>query len=169
MRQELKKAVDWFKGLVSQSRRTGKSRIKTLRGKLIFMIYDPKTKEKLPYYDTYPLIFVLETGSNYIYGINLHYLDQRYRKTLVNALYNFGLEDTDEEAILKFRYADLQGFIKEPHVRVCFKMYYTKNIQNWMLVPSDQWNNMIMLPLQNFQKQSATHVWKESLDKIRGN
>lgn len=168
MREELKKSVEWFKSLISNSKKKGKPAIKTLRGKLIFMTYDPKLKATLPYYDRYPLIFVLAVRDNSILGINVHYLDQRYRKTLLNSLIRFGLEDTDEEATLKFRYPDIEGFIKAPHVKVCLKMYYTRKIENWMLIPSDEWVKMVFLPLQKFEKKSASYVWRESLNKIRG-
>lgn len=168
MRNELKKAVEWFQSLITKSKQTGHPSINTLRGKLVFMVYDPKLKNTLPYYDRYPLIFVISVQRNTILGINVHYLDQRYRRTLLNALVRFGIDDTDEDAAIKFGYPDVAGFVKEPLVRVCIKRYYIRKIENWLLIPSDQWEKMTFLPLQRFQKKSASYVWRESLRKVRG-
>ena len=46
-------------------------------GGLYFFYYDPKTKDSLPYYDTFPLVLALERYNDGFLGLNLHYLPLR--------------------------------------------------------------------------------------------
>ena len=41
-------------------------------GSMQMFFYDPKTKDKLPYYDAFPLIIVVGPAEGGFYGINLH-------------------------------------------------------------------------------------------------
>ena len=56
-------------------------------GKMYMFYYDAKTKDKLPYWDRFPLIFVLDVRPDRFWGVNLHYLPPLYRAKLMNALY----------------------------------------------------------------------------------
>ena len=47
---------------------------KELAGSMYMYFYDPKTKEKLPYYDRFPLVILVEDAEGGFYGLNLHYL-----------------------------------------------------------------------------------------------
>jgi len=167
MRNETRQAINWFKGLLALSKRAGKAKVRTLRGKLLFLNYDPKTKEQLPYYDTMPMIFVLEVRSTYLLGLNLHYLGYADRKKLVDAIYQFGVDDLDDEEIMiKLRYSGIEAFSRTRYAKVCLKKYKVSNIRNWMIVPAKAWNHLIYLPLYDFRKQNASIVWKESHDKL---
>lgn len=171
MKSETQNAVKWFSNLIKQSKRVGKAKVKTLRGKMLFMIYDPKTKDVLPYYDTQPLILVLEVRSNYILGLNFHYLGYADRRKLVAEILSIDLLDDDDDTNVsnKLRYTSLDQLINSKKAYICLKKYYTRHIKNWMLIPSDQWGNSIFLPLYNFQKENATYVWKDSSKKISDN
>ena len=57
-------------------------------GGLYMFTYSPKTREKLPYYDRFPLIFPFNTFSDGFIGLNLHYLPPAYRAKLFNAIVN---------------------------------------------------------------------------------
>lgn len=167
MNVNTRNSVRWFKNLLQQSRRSGTARVKTLRGKLMFMVYDPKTKIELPYYDTLPLIFVLEVRPKYILGLNVHYLGYSDRRSLLNALYGFGVaEAEDEEIRLRLRYAGIEDFTKSAHAKVCLKKYNIKQIKNWLLIPAEDWNQMVSLPLYQFHKENASTVWRESHNKL---
>ena len=58
-------------------------------GKLNMFFYDPKLKQKLPYYDTFPLILPIEQYSDGFLGINLHYLPIPLRIRLLDRLIDF--------------------------------------------------------------------------------
>ena len=54
---------------------------------MFMFIYDPKHKDTLPFYDTFPLVFPIEIYSDSFLGINLHYLPPVLRAKLMDALY----------------------------------------------------------------------------------
>ena len=43
-----------------------------LAGRMYTFFYDPKTKDELPYYDTFPVVLIIETTGNGFTGLNLH-------------------------------------------------------------------------------------------------
>ena len=58
-------------------------------GKMYFFIYDPKTKEKLPYYDLFPLVIPIgeySGKSKGFLGLNLHYVHPKNRIELLDKL-----------------------------------------------------------------------------------
>ena len=91
-----REASDWFVRKIrsmgqSASKNTllrdkGRSTVDTAMGRMYFFAYDPKTKDKLPYYDTFPLIFIIEEYQDGFLGLNLHYLNLRDRAMLLNRL-----------------------------------------------------------------------------------
>jgi len=59
-------------------------------GGLMFFIYDPKTKDKLPYWDRFPLVIPINLYPDGFLGLNLHYLPYYQRQLLLATLaYNY--------------------------------------------------------------------------------
>ena len=56
-----------------------KARARPLTGRMFMYFYDPKTKKEMPYYDRFPLIFMVEKAKGGFYGLNLHYLPPKLR------------------------------------------------------------------------------------------
>ena len=56
-------------------------------------IYDPKLKDKLPYYDTFPLVLPVEQYKDGFLGINLHYLSIPMRMRLLDRLMDYSNND----------------------------------------------------------------------------
>ncbi len=57
-------------------------------GKMYFFEYDPKLRETLPRYDTYPLVYVIDRGKDNFLGFNLHYAKPKLRPSLVKSILN---------------------------------------------------------------------------------
>ena len=55
-------------------------------GHMYFFYYDPKHKEKLPYYDRFPLVLPIEQYGDGFLGINLHYIHPKERMVLLDKL-----------------------------------------------------------------------------------
>ena len=55
-------------------------------GFLYLFNYDPKTKEKLKYYDRFPLVIPIETYPDGFLGLNLHYIHPKHRLILLDKL-----------------------------------------------------------------------------------
>ena len=52
-------------------------------GKMYFFHYSPKLKDKLPYYDSFPLVIIIEMYGDGFLGLNLHYLPLKMRMNLL--------------------------------------------------------------------------------------
>jgi hypothetical protein len=132
-------------------------------GSMFLFNYDPKTKDKLPYYDIFPLIFMIEIYNDGFLGINLHYLPPYYRAKLMNALYGITLKEGDKMK-LQVSYRILKSAAKFRLFKPCVKRYLTSHVQSqFMFIEPEKWDIVLMLPTQRFVKASADQVWKDSV------
>lgn len=60
--------------------------IPPIPGRLTFFRYKAKTARQLPYYDKYPLCYILKNGNGFFYGINIHYFNPRERLNIATEL-----------------------------------------------------------------------------------
>jgi hypothetical protein len=140
-----------------------------LLGKLYFFYYDPKTKDEMDYYDTFPLVLVLDKYSDGFLGLNLHYLPIKYRVAFLNKLLQYARYDEDDE-VKKFKitYDILDAARRLREFRPCLKRYlYSQMGSRILTVQPAEIDVAIYLPIQRFKKQKAQTVWKESVEQIR--
>lgn len=144
-------------------------RQKFLMGGLYYFIYDPKTKNDLPYYDRFPLVMPLKRESDGFIGLNLHYLPLRYRinfmrKLMPLAMYN----DDDEIRRIRVTYPILDSSSRFKEFRPCIKKYLYGHIKSRILaVEPQEWDIALYLPIQQFKKAPVRTVWQESLEQIK--
>lgn len=138
-------------------------------GQMYLFIYDPKLKDVLPYYDTFPLIFPIEIYSDSILGINLHYLPPLLRVKLLDALYDTINNDKyDETTRLNISYNILKGASRYRYFKPCIKKYLLSNIRsNMFYVSPDEWGGAVLLPTENFVKATKSKIFSDSLEKVR--
>ena len=60
-----------------------------LEGRMYTFFYDAKYKEKLPYWDRFPVVLILDMYQGGFSGLNLHYIPPRYRVRLLYELYKY--------------------------------------------------------------------------------
>ena len=139
-------------------------------GNMYFFAYDAKTKDTLPYWDAFPLIFPFRIDGNRIYGLNLHYLPLPLRAQLMDALYStVDNRYKNENKRLRISYELLNGASKFSAFKPCIKSYLSDHFRSRFLkIPYEQWDIAMMLPLQRFQKASQSHVWDVSKDIVNG-
>lgn len=130
-------------------------------GKLYLYYYDPKWKKELPYYDTFPCIFVLNLYNDGHLGLNLHYLPPVLRAVFMDLLYAFENATTlVEKKKLMITWEKLKT---NKYVKPCIKRYLSSHVRSkYIDIPYQQWNIAAMLPLQRFEKQSVKKVWADS-------
>lgn len=118
------------------------------QGKLFLFEYKATTKY-LPYYDTFPLVYVIKANADHFFGANLHYIEPRKRALVI--------------AKLK------EGRIDIP--RSCFHKYITDHINGFLLdLASAEWDSVIALPIEKFVTEKnnrlvpyqSTEVWKKT-------
>jgi len=122
-------------------------------GKMMTYVYDPKFKDKLKFYDTHPLIIMLEKTNNGWYGANLHYLPPKLRVALLQEI------EYNKRPLRQISTA----LEKNPLTRPCLKRYLTKQIRSVpVTVPKEEWEIAIQLPFESFVKEANKTVWRIS-------
>ena len=130
----------------------------TVQGHLYMFEYKAKMKW-LPYYDRFPLVYVLKSSRSEFWGLNLHYLTPKKRIQATKKL--------------------LQGRIDFP--KRCFHKYLQPHVDGLLLdLAASEWDTAILLPTEDFVKDMngmafpipKEDVWEETnenfYDKIRG-
>ena len=138
-------------------------------GGMYCFYYDPKTKDKLDYYDRFPMVLVLDRYTDGFLGLNLHYLPFQYRIAFLGKLMKFAdLNDAGEIERLRVTYDILTASKSLKAFKPCLKRYLTSHIQSKILaIQSNEWDIAAFLPIQQFKKASAAKVWQESMEEIR--
>ena len=124
----------------------------TVEGHMYMFEYKAKMKW-LPYYDRFPLTYVIKSTKTEFWGANLHYMTPKRRIIAVKKL--------------------LQGRIDIP--KVCFHKYLHNHVENYYLdLASKEWDTSILLPTEQFVKDlngmifpvDKKLVWEETEDKF---
>jgi len=167
------KSTQWFRDKIkefgtpssSDLIRDGKRTSKPTFGILNMFVYDPKLKEKLPYYDTFPLVLPIEEYSNGFLGINMHYLSMPIRIRLLDRLVDYSNNDKfDKSTKLRVDYSRLK---KIDLIKPCLKRYLASNVKTeFRKVEADEFMVATLLPVQRFKKQSDSHVFAKSRGMI---
>jgi len=169
-------ARDWYRNTARNANVTPSKLIRsnaskattgTEPGSMMLFNYDPKMKGDLPYYDTFPLIFVVGPAEGGFYGLNMHYLPYKQRAMLMDALYNLVSNSRyDDSTRLKLSYQLLKKASSYKLFKPCFKHYLHRNVKSRkILIDSVEWDIALFLPIQRFQKASASQVYSDSLRK----
>ena len=87
---------EWFRKRVQQLTRVNRERLlrsdeikqrtRQVYGSMMMFFYDPKLKDKLPYYDTFPLVIPVEPAPGGFRGLNLHYIPPVLRAKFLDSL-----------------------------------------------------------------------------------
>ena len=132
----------------------------TVEGHLYMFEYKAKMKW-LPYYDTFPLVYVMRATPQEFWGCNLHYMSPKKRIMAIKRL--------------------MEGRIDIP--KKCFHKYLTSQVDGFMLdLAASEWDTAILLPLENFVRNvkgsqgkfpyTKELVWEETdenyYDRIKG-
>ena len=161
---------DTAKGIKSVSERklmqaeSDRMSSKPIPGSMYMMYYDPKHKDTLPFYDTYPLIFPFKIVSGGFYGLNLHYLPLQYRARLMDGLYEYANNTRyDESTRIKMNYQLLQQASSLKFFQPCVKHYLNKHVKSkFLYVYPSEWDIALFLPTERFEKQKKSAVWANS-------
>ena len=152
------KSYDWYRKQV-QSMTTpgarsliskGKATLRPKYGIMNLFGYDPKHKEKLPYYDTFPLILPLEPAKGGFIGLNFHYLKPGARVAFLRSLAN---EATDKRFDKKTRYNI--NWRNNTFMRKTAKHYLFNQVRTSFLnITAEEMAIAIFLPVARFKKGS---------------
>ncbi len=168
-----KEANDWFSKNVKKLGKLGPSILGDdgLRkqagaspGDMVMYTYNPKLKQTLPYYDTFPLAIVVGPAKGGFHAINLHYLPPKVRAIFLDKLGDVASNQKfNATTRFKITYKLLMATKNYKYFKPCFKHYLSTNVtSNIMKVNAAEWNIAIFLQTSNFKKASAGKVWADS-------
>jgi len=170
-------ASNWFSSIVNRTKgkfsketpqsiltRSESLTTRSVLGKMYFYSYNPKWKDELPWYDTFPLVFPIERYTDGFLGLNFHYLAPKHRAILMDQLKAFANNKAyDETTKLKLTYNMLKGFSKIKRARPTVHRYLTSKVNSkFVLVNADEWEVALFLPVERFKKASKKKVWAHS-------
>ena len=171
-------ARDWFRGVASDVASTRVTSGRMLKenpnvsgpsiGSMYHFQYDPKGKKTLPYYDRFPLIFMVGAAAGGFYGLNVHYLAPALRAKLMDSLYSLTTNKKyDESTQIALSYDILKSASKFKYFKPTFKHYLSAHVRSkFIYISPAEWDIALMLPTQRFSKASASQVYTESEAKI---
>ena len=139
-----------------------------LPGHMYMYAYDPKTKETLPYYDTFPLIICLDVYKDGFLGLNLHYVSPDVRAVILLELLSItNNRRYDERTKFELTYEKLQALSKMKQFKNhMIKRYLYSQLKTPLSkVHASDWEIVIFLPLQNFKKAYSSEVWRDAFTK----
>lgn len=135
-----------------------------LVGRMFFYQYDPKHKKTLPYYDRFPLIFMVDKAKDGFYGLNLHYLPHKWRAIFFDRLTEYtNNKKYNQTTRLRLSYDLLKGSSRLRFFGPCFKHYLKDHVKSRIVeVPANHWESVLFLPTEQFVKAKATSIWNDS-------
>jgi len=133
-------------------------------GSMYMFYYDPKHKDTLPYYDSFPLAVVIERAPGGFLGLNLHYLPPVLRAKFLDGLMDLSSDNSfDDNTFFKARYRMLKSSSKLKYFQPCVKHYLGKHVRSrFARVPAPEWEVATFLPMASWQKGKASQVYADS-------
>ena len=171
---------DWFRKRVqrltrvnreSLMREEGVNKVSSpLLGSMMMFFYDPKLKDKLPYYDTFPLVIPVEKAEGGFRGLNLHYLPPvlraKFLDSLLGVVNNKSYNDTTRFTLT---YKLLKGAAKFKYFQPCFKHYLLDHVKSrFAQVPAPEWEIVTFMPTASWKKAPAGKIYSDSRKKANG-
>lgn len=138
-------------------------------GQMFMFVYDPKLREQLPFYDRFPMIFIIEFRRDGFLGINLHYLPHVLRAQLYNTL-TVLLNDTsmNDNTRLRLSYQAIKNATKFHNALPLIREYKAKYIRSKVLeVHPRDWEIALFLPSEQFKKKGKQTIWANTRKEIR--
>ena len=167
------KSTEWFRDKIREFGkptamnliRDGKKAARPFYGNLNMFFYDPKLKNKLPYYDRFPLVLPLERYSDGFLGINFHYLPIPLRIRLLDRLVDFSSNTKfDESTKLNVNYTGVKDIRL---VKPTLHRYLSGRVKtDFRRIDADEFTVATLLPVQRFSKASAAEVYRDSRKMI---
>ena len=169
---------DWFRKKAQSMRRVNRNQLmreepiqlsnRQIVGSMYMFFYNPKLKEELPYYDSFPLVIVIGPAKGGFLGMNLHYLPPVLRAKFLDSLLEVASnEKYDDTTRFEVSYSLLQRAAKFKYFKPCVKHYLSNNVKSrFARVPAPEWEIATFLPTADFQKSSRSAVYKDSRKMI---
>lgn len=162
-----KKSQDWFTDQINLLKTQRASPYYVMRGSasqnksnvtignMYFFGYDAKLKEKLPYWDQFPLVIPFSIHSDGFTGINFHYLPYGARAYLLDELLAISGQRLDELTRLKLSWKTVSSIAKLDFIKSTVHRYLSTHvITHYKKVDSSDWKSALLLPVSKFTSKT---------------
>ena len=164
------KSASWYRNAVSLiADRTSPSELfasgkllgKPSAGRMSMFFYDPKTKARLPYYDTFPLVLPLEPMKGGFIGLNFHYLPYGARFAFLQQLQTLASNSKfDQSTKIQATYDSVKS---NKYVKASIKRYLYSQVRSQFLrVDVNEMALAAYLPVAQFQGATIGSVFAKS-------
>lgn len=142
---------------------------KLMPGFMYMYFYDPKGKDELPFYDTFPLLLPFSMDDKHFTGLNMHYLPPKFRHILMTKLLRYANDkNMGEKTKLMMSWNLLSNAAKFPEVAPCVKQYLKGYVKSRFLkIKPEDYMIAVSLPLERFKKAENDYVWRKSREQIK--
>jgi hypothetical protein len=130
----------------------GESHLVVDIGDMYLFQYNPKHKDRLPYYDMFPLVIPFSASTDHFVALNFHHLSESMRVYLLEQLYTFKTTpNIDEDTRLLFKWRYLTYYANMSPAYDCVRRYNYANLASSMkkIEPPD-WISALLLPLAEY-------------------
>ena len=139
------------------------------QGRMYMFAYNPKLRKTLPFYDMFPMVFVLEFRRDSFLAINLHYLPIKLRAALFNELtILMTAQNLTESTRLRLSYGIIKNATKFHNALPLVREYKNKYVRSRLLeVHARDWEIALFLPAEQFRKKGKQTIWAITREEIR--
>ena len=165
---------EWFRKRVQQLTRVNRERLlrsdeikqrtRQVYGSMMMFFYDPKLKDKLPYYDTFPLVIPVEPAPGGFRGLNLHYIPPVLRAKFLDSLLAItNNKKYDETTKFQITYNTLKSASRFRFFKPCFKHYLLEHVKSRFAdISAPEWEIATFLQVAQWKKADANRVYQDS-------
>lgn len=170
------KSIQWYQAQVaklgkispSDLLKEGKQVTTIFPGEMYMFRYDPKLKESLSYYDTFPLTLPFRRVPGGFLGINFHYMPYLLRMKMLRLVSEFAEDPkVDDDTFVRLRWKVIESSTRMAPLTHCVKHYLLDQVQTRFLkIPFPDWVIASQLPVERFEGAHKTDVWRDLRKKL---
>ena len=161
------KSASWYRNAVSliadrsspsELFASGKLLGRPSAGRMSMFFYDPKFKQRLPYYDTFPLVLPLEPMRGGFIGLNYHYLPYGAIFKFLQQLQSYASNAKfDQSTKIQAPYQQVKS---NKYLKASIKRYLYSHVRaNFLRINVDEMALAAYLPVAQFQGRTLGGVF----------
>ena len=175
--QPFRRGMEWmYKTVFKNSTKYHYTKRVNFQGGLFtWRYFNPKTKDKLAYWDNFPLVIslggiVTKNGIRNL-GFNLHLLPPKIRVIVLcqvfemyKRLYRYQIFTKRTDAPVQIRYQAIVKSLDKYSVRFCVRMYIPARQTQVVVFPYNEWDKAIFVPSFGYERIRAEQLideWKK--------
>lgn len=178
-----KKALEWFKEnyLNNPSKYKSGRRAPKVGSLITFNYYDPLTKDKLAFWDTNPLVLIIEPFINKdevirAQGINLHLLPPNIRKLVLyqawymyKESYTAQMFDNINSLQVHIEWQVIKNHLKKFSAGFAFRRYALSRMSNVLEFNQEDWAKAVWIPSTKYERKSFAEIEKLYQEYVKKN